>query len=68
MNRIKSAERARMKDILNSLMLMYSMDKEEMRKIKRDKMKKMAETVAFKIWKKPGYRRDSYSSGDIPEI
>ena len=62
MNRIKSAERSKLKDVLNSLMHIYSLRgrSDEFKKIKSDCLKKVRETVAHKIWKRGGYRRDSY--------
>ena len=62
MNRIKSDERSRLKGILNSLMRIYSLrgNDDDFKEIKRDKMKEVSEKIAFKIWKRDGYRQDSY--------
>ena len=62
MNRIKSAERSKLGDILNSLMHIYSLRgrPDGFMKIKKDCFKKVSETVAHKVWKRPGYRHDSY--------
>ena len=62
MNRIKSAERSRLKDILNSLMRIYSLrgNEEGFREILKKKLKPVAQKVATKLWKRDGYRSDSY--------
>ena len=62
MNRIKSAERSRMKEILNSLMRIYTLrgNVEDFKEIKKEKFETVSSKVAHKIWKREGYRKDSY--------
>ena len=53
MNRIKSAERSRLKDILNSLMRIYSLrgNEGEFRDILKKDLEKVSKKVAYKLWK-----------------
>ena len=62
MNRIKSAERSRLKDTLNSLMRIYSLrgNEGEFRDILKKDLEKVSKKVAYKLWKREGYREDSY--------
>ena len=62
MNRIKSAERSRLKDILNSLMRIYSLrgNEGEFRDILKKNLEQVSKKVAYKLWKREGYREDSY--------
>ena len=61
MNRIKSAERSRLKEILNSLMRLYTLrgNVDDFKEIKKEKFEEVSSKVA-QSWKREGYRKDSY--------
>ena len=61
LNRIKSSERSKTgEDLLRDLMLMYTMNTEEMRNLKKEKLREMSEKLAHKVWNRDGYKRDKY--------
>ena len=35
-------------------------NEDEIKTIKKNKLKEVSETIAFKVWKRDGYRADSY--------
>ena len=57
MNRIKSKERSKTgEELLRDLMLIYTMSVEEMRELKKEKLRDMSEKLAHKVWSRPGYK------------
>ena len=54
MNRIKSAERSKLKKILNALMFAYTAREEE--KLVLD-AKTLSEEISLKVWKKTRYKK-----------
>ena len=66
LNRIKSKERSKTgQDLLRNLMLLYSMDKEEMRRLKEEKLREISTELAHKVCNREGYKRDSYYENDF---
>ena len=52
-------------ELLRDLMLMYTMTTEEMRNLKKEKLREMSEELAHKVWKRPGKKIDSYYNNDF---
>ena len=60
MNRIKSLERSKLKEILKSLMLAYDAKPEEKQNLD---VKKLSEEISTKVWQKKG--KDVYFDNDF---
>ena len=58
MNRIKSQERSRLKEILRALMMVYTMKDDEFRK-EMKYIPELAKKVATRVWKKSSYKKKS---------
>ena len=57
LNRIKSKERSKTgEELLRDLMLIYTMSVEEMRNLKREKLREMSKKLAHKVWSRLGYK------------
>ena len=66
LNWIKSKERSKTgQDLLKNLMILYSMNKEEMRGLKKEKLREISKQLAHKVWDREGYKRDSYYENDF---
>ena len=58
LNRIKSKERSRLKQILRALMMIYTMKDDEFREEMKN-IPALAKKVASTVWKRSGYKKKS---------